>query len=69
MPTHEVKLTVTIQVESDEELSRQRAQEAAREAVENAVRSGENMGFEHQYATTTSLAVVSVENVMEPTTP
>jgi hypothetical protein len=63
MKTIETTIRVRVQVctDTDIDLPDQQMKDAARQAVENALRFGEDVGFEHPLAAQVSIGVGAVE--------
>jgi hypothetical protein len=63
---NEIKLLVTVQVDSDEDLSKKAMGNAAWQAISNAIKYGERIGFEHDLAAyEASIGLVKVEVLKE----
>lgn len=60
---YEIKLLVTVQVDSDGALDVDESAEAAEEAISEALNYASNRGFNHSYSDFASIAFVSADVV------
>ena len=64
MKTIEATVKVKVQISTDADQPDMELRDAARQAIENAVKFGEDVGFEHSLAAEVSVGVCGVE--LEP---